>query len=920
MCNENPNAIRAIQEHWLAPPYKKLCGVNQLRCLHPDFDGFGTSAMKKSVETKILKGRPYGGTGFLYSKKYAKCLKPLLNYAHERITVMKLCTETCDIILINAYMPYYNTRDLENYLHMYRDTVGFIDNVMHENKNCRFIILADFNCNIHEVNHAYSRLIKQLMEKHNLISCYDLDPNFDYDSSFTRFDKKTGSFTLIDGILISEPLKGFVQNVRISNYGNDLSDHCPVEIDFSVGIIETELKIQRLPQYVNWAKASEDDLLLFRRKMTERLSLINVPYHAVLHGDKCCLDDPHKLVLENYYCDIMSAIIYAESFMPKANPNCQKSFWNEELSELKQNSIDCNNYWKSLNCPKSGPFFECRKKCHYRYKSAVRKQKKLSDKRQTNALHANLMSNSGTAFWNTWKSMNKSRDPIVTRVNGEIDEKNISNTFADYFESVYSGSDSHEHVAMKDTFLLGFSQYNSLHIDDSISPFLLTWDEMIDIANKIEVGKSAAGSCKPEHILYGCPELLAHLHLLFNGMLQHGFVPTEFLRGTVTPIVKDSQGDLSEPSNYRGITLSCLPAKMFEFAIQIKTSHLLGTDDLQFGFKRKTSTSHALYTLKCTVDYFNKNGSNVYVAFLDCTKAFDRVSHFGIFTKLMERKVPLCILLCLIFWYLNMTSIIKWGSEYSRAFPVPLGIKQGGINSPEFFSCYFDGLTKLLREKKIGCHMYNMFLAIILFADDICLLAPTRSTLDRLISYCSDYCSTHGLTFNPKKSKVMVFSAKRMNLKELKPITMAGKIIDYVDSVTYLGTKIISENGLCFSSADDLLSFYRSSNAVLNVAKKPSIHILMHLLYANCIPTLTYACAVKEYPQREMIDCNTAINDAIRKIFTYDRWQSVRELRISYGYKSLSEIFASAKNKFCEDLLVHHNVIVRSIARFSSIE
>ena len=157
---------------------------------------------------------------------------------------------------------------------------------------------------------------------------------------------------------------------------------------------------------------------------------------------------------------------------------------------------------------------------------------------------------------------------------------------------------------------------------------------------------------------------------------------------------------MSDTSNYRGITLSCLPAKMFELAIQIKTSHLLGTDELQFGFKQKTSTSHALYTLKCTVEYFNKRGSNVYVAFLDCTKAFDRISHFGLFHKLIDRKIPLCLLLCLVFWYLNMTSNVKWGSETSRTFPVPLGIKQGGINSPEFFSCYFDGLTKLLREKR----------------------------------------------------------------------------------------------------------------------------------------------------------------------------------------------------------------------------
>ena len=115
---------------------------------------------------------------------------------------------------------------------------------------------------------------------------------------------------------------------------------------------------------------------------------------------------------------------------------------------------------------------------------------------------------------------------------------------------------------------------------------------------------------------------------------------------------------------------------MFEFAIQMKTSLLLQTDELQFGFKKKTSTCHALFTLQSTIDHFLSHGSNVYVAYLDCTKAFDRISHYGLFSKLIKRKIPLCILMCLIFWYLNMSCRVKWGTEMSREFAVPLGINK----------------------------------------------------------------------------------------------------------------------------------------------------------------------------------------------------------------------------------------------------
>ena len=165
--------------------YKNLYqfGVNQLRCLHPHFDGFGSSAMAKSSESKVLSGRPFGGTGFVYNKKFAKCLKPLLNYSHERLTVLELSMDEGRIILINVYFPYYNSRDLENYTSLYKDTVGFADSVMHSNRDASFILMADFNCSLYDTSHRYTRLLLPLFEKYNLMSAYETDVNFNRHSA-----------------------------------------------------------------------------------------------------------------------------------------------------------------------------------------------------------------------------------------------------------------------------------------------------------------------------------------------------------------------------------------------------------------------------------------------------------------------------------------------------------------------------------------------------------------------------------------------------------------------------------------------------------------------------------------------------------------------------------------------------------------
>ena len=128
-------------------------------------------------------------------------------------------------------------------------------------------------------------------------------------------------------------------------------------------------------------------------------------------------------------------------------------------------------------------------------------------------------------------------------------------------------------------------------------------------------------------------------------MIQHGFVLSDFVLGTISPIVKDANGDVSDCNNYRGITLGGLLSKLFEYGIDSKISHILTSDYLQFGFRKRTSTSHALYVLKSTIDHFTSKGSDVFVAFMDCSKAFDRISHYGLFTKLMQRNIHLCFLL-----------------------------------------------------------------------------------------------------------------------------------------------------------------------------------------------------------------------------------------------------------------------------------
>ena len=59
------------------------------------------------------------------------------------------------------------------------------------------------------------------------------------------------------------------------------------------------------------------------------------------------------------------------------------------------------------------------------------------------------------------------------------------------------------------------------------------------------------------------------------------------------------------------------------------------------------------------------------------------------------------------------------------------------------FSVYIDEIATILRNRGVGCHYIKTFVACILFADDMALLAPSRGALQKMFNLCSDFCKKY---------------------------------------------------------------------------------------------------------------------------------------------------------------------------------
>ena len=189
-------------------------------------------------------------------------------------------------------------------------------------------------------------------------------------------------------------------------------------------------------------------------------------------------------------------------------------------------------------------------------------------------------------------------------------------------------------------------------------------------------------------LLNGPDTLFEQLSAVFRSWLVHGKVTSTVLSCAFLPLLKSPLKDGTDTAKYRAIAGSSQILMLFESCILLLWGGHLSSNSLQFGYKKESSTTQAIWLVQEVVGHYLSNGSNPIVGVLDCSRAFDLTKWDVLFSRVLERGVPPIVVRAVMWMYEHQSTWVRWGDSRSNIFSIMNGTRQGSRASPALWSVY----------------------------------------------------------------------------------------------------------------------------------------------------------------------------------------------------------------------------------------
>ena len=161
---------------------------------------------------------------------------------------------------------------------------------------------------------------------------------------------------------------------------------------------------------------------------------------------------------------------------------------------------------------------------------------------------------------------------------------------------------------------------------------------------------------------------------------------------------------------------------------------------------------------------------------------------------------------------------------------------------------YTEDLIKDIRRLGLGCRLHDVFPGIMVYADDVILLSPSRSGLQEMLKVMEKFANKNNIVFSThevpskSKSKCIWFNGKSGICKYPKELLLNGKELPWVQSALHLGHELTQECDMEHGAWVSRAKFIDKSNDIMEMfhfahplQKVKAMEIYCNDWYGSCL-------------------------------------------------------------------------------------
>ena len=391
-------------------------------------------------------------------------------------------------------------------------------------------------------------------------------------------------------------------------------------------------------------------------------------------------------------------------------------------------------------------------------------------------------------LWNTVNNLLHRGPPDA--LPDSLDPSNLANSFASFFSSKI-------HKLRTDLRLNSNSTSPHIHCPHIPPRFCVFRPATLAEISQL-ISESPDTHCDldpiPSTLLKKCTfALLPTITTIINLSLASGIFPDQFKSSSVHPLLKKSNSDKNDLSNYRPISHLSFLSKLTERVVKSRLTEFLTEHNLLNSFQSAYTKFHSTETALLAVhDHIIRSISQQQVSclcLLDLSAAFDTVDHSILLERLSSWFGISGIALNWVESYLTSRSFyVQVKDSQSSVYQLLYGVPQGSVLGPLLFILYTTPLSTVISKSAAHHHLY---------ADDTQLFISFSSTkfiqnvsvLENTIAEVSSWMSANLLMLNPSKTEFLLFGLpKQLSKIENPSLSMTSTVtLTPVSSARNLG-------------------------------------------------------------------------------------------------------------------------------------